>query len=244
MPPVPHRLHDWNVTPKEAVALQRELAARVDVTPPLGALDTVAGCDVSYDRHSPFLYAAVVVVRVADLSVVEQSVVTLEVKFPYVPGLLSFREAPPVLAAWERLRADPDAVMLDAQGVAHPRRLGLACHLGLWLDKPCVGCAKTRLVGEYAEPGPGAGEVTPLTVGGEAVGWVLRTAARAKPVFVSPGHRIDRDGALAVVRATLSGYRHPTPTRLAHIAANHARTAGETDDRARGTAPSCGPVAE
>lgn len=230
MPHVPHRLHDWDVTPKEAVALQRELASRVDIRTHLGHSETVAGCDVSYNRRSPVMYAAVVVVRVADLSVVETSTVSLEVKFPYVPGLLSFREAPPVLAAWEKLRIDPDAVMLDAQGVAHPRRLGLACHLGLWLDKPCLGCAKSRLVGTYDEPGPDAGDVSALMLGEEAVGWVLRSAARANPVFVSPGHRIDRDGALAVVRATLRGYRHPMPTRLAHIAANHARTIGERGD--------------
>src|SRR4051794_23412807 len=109
------KLHDWDLTPKEAVALQRELAGRVDVSAPLGKLDLVAGCDVSYDRGSPVLYAAVVVVRVADLAPVESAVVTAEVKFPYVPGLLSFREAPPVLAAWERLRSKPDAAMLDAQ---------------------------------------------------------------------------------------------------------------------------------
>jgi deoxyribonuclease V len=220
-------LHTWDLTPTEAVALQRKLAARVDTSTPLGRLDLVAGCDVSYSRRSSILYAAVVVVRVADLSVVERSVVRLEVKFPYVPGLLSFREAPPVLAAWESLRTAPDAVMLDAQGVAHPRRFGLACHVGLWLDTPAVGCAKTRLVGEYAEPGPGPGDTSPLTIGGDPVGVVLRTARRARPVFVSPGNRIDAEGAVAVVRATLSGYRQPVPTRLAHIAANEARAAGE-----------------
>jgi deoxyribonuclease V len=227
MPPLPHRLHDWDLTPTEAVALQRELAARVDTSTPLGKLDLVAGCDVSYDRGSPRLHAAVVVVRVADLSVVESVVAHAEVTFPYVPGLLSFREAPPVLAAWERLRIEPDAVMLDAQGIAHPRRLGLACHVGLWLDRPCVGCAKSRLVGKYDEPGPAAGDTSPLTDRGEPVGVVLRTRARAKPVFVSPGHRVDLEGAVAVVKATLSGYRHPVPTRLAHVAANQARSAGE-----------------
>ena len=111
--------------------------------------------------------------------------------------------------------------MLDVQGIAHPRRFGLACHLGLWLDRPCVGCTKTRLVGDHAEPGPAAGDATPPVVGGEAVGAVVRSAAGAKPVYVSPGHRIDAAGAVAVVRATLSGYRHPT--RLAHVLANPAR---------------------
>jgi deoxyribonuclease V len=231
MPPIPHRLHDWDLTPTEAVALQRELAAQVDTSTPLGKLDLVAGCDVSYDRGSPWLYAAVVVVRVADLTPVESVVTRAEVKFPYVPGLLSFREAPPVLAAWERLCVEPDAVILDAQGIAHPRRLGLACHVGLWVDRPCVGCAKSRLVGESDEPGPRPGDAVPLRVNGKPVGAVLRTAARAKPVFVSPGHRVNLEGAVAVVRATLSRYRQPVPTRLAHIAANQARATGEAAGR-------------
>ena len=113
--------------------------------------------------------------------------------------------------------------MLDGQGVAHPRRFGLACHLGLWLGLPCLGCAKSWLVGEYEEPGPAAGDASPLTVGGEQVGAVVRSAAGAKPVFVSPGHRIDLASSLAVVRATLSGYRHPAPTRAAHLEANRMR---------------------
>ena len=219
-------LHRWNLTPKEAVALQRELGKQVDVASPATApIETVAGCDISYNRGSPILYAAVVVVRVADLSVVEQSVVTLAVKFPYVPGLLSFREAPPLLAAWEQLRTRPDAAMLDGQGIAHPRRLGVACHLGLWLGLPCVGCAKSRLVGEFDEPGPNAGDTSPLLYHDQEVGVVLRSAKRAKPIFVSPGHRIDIPGAVSLVRATLGGYRMPVPTRLAHIAANTARAA-------------------
>jgi deoxyribonuclease V len=226
MPPIPHHLHDWDLTPREAVALQRQLASRVRQRGRRRHFRTVAGCDVSYDRGSPVLWAAIVVVRVADLEPIESVVVSAGVTFPYVPGLLSFREAPAVLRAWECLRTTPDAVMLDAQGVAHPRRFGLACHVGLWLRTPSVGCAKTRLVGEHAEPGPNPGDTTPLTVKGEPVGVVLRSAARARPVFVSPGHMIDLDGAVALVRATLSGYRHPVPTRLAHLAANQARTTG------------------
>ena len=227
MPPLSTPLHSWELTPTEAVALQRELAGRVDVSQPLGRCELVAGCDISYNRRSATLYASVVVIRLPELELVERSMVSLDVKFPYVPGLLSFREAPPLLRAWERLECDPDVVMLDGQGVAHPRRFGVACHLGLWLDKPTVGCAKSRLVGEYTEPGTEAGDTSPLTIGTEQVGVVLRSARRANPVFVSAGHKIDLAGAEAVVRAMLSGYRHPIPTRLAHIAANEARTAGE-----------------
>jgi deoxyribonuclease V len=157
--------------------------------------------------------------------VVETRTVTRETNFPYVPGLLSFREIPALLAAFAELRSAPDAVMLDGQGIAHPRRFGLACHLGLWIDLPCLGCAKSWLVGDYEEPGPAAGDAAGLSVSGEEVGAVVRSAAGAKPVFVSPGHRIDIASAVAVTRATLSGYRHPTPTREAHLAANALRTA-------------------
>jgi len=221
---VPH-LHDWPATAKEVVELQRALAARVDVSRPLDSFELVAGCDAAYHPDEPVLYAAVVLVRASDGSVVETRTVKREVNFPYIPRLLSFREIPALLAAFAELRLAPDAVMLDGQGVAHPRRFGIACHLGLWLGLPCLGCAKSRLVGEHGEPGPDAGDSTPLTVGGEAVGVVMRSAAGAKPVYVSPGHRIDVASAAAVVRATLSGYRHPTPTRAAHLAAGRLREA-------------------
>jgi deoxyribonuclease V len=224
---IPH-LHDWPATPDEAVDLQRRLADRVDVSSPLRSFEFVAGCDIAYHTEQPLLYAAVVLLRVSDLAVVETRTVTGRVTFPYVPGLLSFREVPPLLEAFAELSRAPDVVMLDGQGIAHPRRFGLACHLGLWLGLPCLGCAKTWLVGDYTAPGPAAGDTAPLTIGGEPVGAVLRSAARAKPVFVSPGHRIDIASAVAVVRATLSGYRHPAPTREAHMAANRLR-AGSVD---------------
>lgn len=217
-------LHDWPTTEAEAVELQNTLATRVDVSPPLGTFEFVAGCDIAYHVTEPILFAAVVVVRVSDLTVIETRTVTQEVTFPYVPGLLSFREIPALLTAFADLRHAPDAVMLDGQGIAHPRRFGLACHLGLWLDLPCLGCAKSWLIGDHDTPGPDAGDVTPLSVGGEAVGVVLRSATGANPVFVSPGHKIDIASAVAVVRATLSGYRHPTPTREAHMAANALRS--------------------
>jgi len=219
-------LHPWALSPREAIALQKELAGRIDVTRPFGRVRTVAGCDVSFNRRSPVLYAAVVVVRVPGFDVVEQVGARLEVTFPYVPGLLSFRELPPLLAAFRKLRSVPDVVMLDGQGLAHPRRFGLACHLGLWLNIPTEGCAKSRLVGTFDEPGPDPGHSTPLSDRGDVVGDVVRTRTRALPMFVSPGHRIDRAGALEVVRKTCDGYRIPVPTRLAHRAANAARVAG------------------
>lgn len=220
------RLHDWPATEAEAVELQRRLAGGVDTSTPLGSFERIAGADIAYHTAKPFLFAAVVVLRAADLAVIETRTVTQEATFPYVPGLLSFREVPPLLNAFAELSRVPDVVMLDGQGIAHPRRFGLACHLGLWLERPCLGCAKSRLVGDYATPGPHAGDISPLTIGTEQVGVAFRSAAGAKPVFVSPGHRIDMDSAVSVVRATLSGYRHPAPTRAAHLAANAARASG------------------
>ncbi len=217
------QLHDWPATEAEAVAVQAALAGRVDTSAPLESFETVAGCDIAYHLTEPRLFAAVVVLRANDLAVVEESAVERAVNFPYVPGLLSFREIPALLAAFAQLRQPPDVVMLDGQGIAHPRRFGLACHLGLWLNRPCVGCAKSWLAGDYAAPGPAAGAYSPLTVNGSEVGAVVRSAAGAKPVYVSPGHRIDVPSATAVVRATLSGYRHPAPTRAAHMAANRLR---------------------
>jgi deoxyribonuclease V len=222
---IPH-LHDWPATEADAVTLQTALAGRVDTSAHADGFELIAGCDIAYHLTEPRLFAAVVVLRAGDLTPVEEVTVTREVDFPYVPGLLSFREIPALLTAFADLRHTPDVAMLDGQGIAHPRRFGLACHLGLWLDIPCVGCAKSWLIGDYAEPGPHAGDAAPLTVGGEAVGAVVRSAAGAKPVFVSPGHRIGVESATAAVRRVLSGYRHPAPTRAAHMAANRARAAG------------------
>jgi deoxyribonuclease V len=219
---IPH-LHDWPTTEPEAVALQESLAGRVDVSRGLASFDLVAGCDVAYHLTEPTLFAAVAVVRVSDRAVIETHTVTCGVNFPYIPGLLSFRELPALLTAFAELRNPPDVVMLDGQGIAHPRRFDVACHLGLWLDLPCLGCAKSWLIGKHTEPGMEAGGETALTVGDETVGVVMRSATGAKPVYVSPGHCIDIGSSAMVVRATLSGYRHPTPTREAHMAANALR---------------------
>jgi deoxyribonuclease V len=219
-------LHPWHLTPADAETLQTQLAGRVSLAP-LGPVATVAGCDIAYDTDSPLLSAAVVVVRLPGLEEVERAVVREEAKFPYVPGLLSFRECPALLSAFDRLRTRPDVLMLDGQGIAHPRRFGLACHLGLWLDLPAVGCAKTWLFGDHGEVGPTAGDHTPLNHAGDTIGAVVRTASGVRPCFVSPGHRCDVASAVGLVRAVLSGYRHPVPTRLAHMAANEARAAGK-----------------
>ena len=151
--------------------------------------------------------------------------VTSEAAFPYVPGYLTFREAPAVEAAFSRLARRPDLLLVDGHGWAHPRRFGIACHLGLWLDLPTVGCAKSRLCGTYAEPGPERGARSPLVDRGEVVGAVVRTRPRVKPLFVSPGHRCDLEGAVALVLATSAKYRLPIPARLAHAYVNDIRRA-------------------
>src|ERR1051325_6503347 len=168
------KLHSWDLTPTEAVALQRELAERINTRQPLKKCGLIAGADCSYSRGSPRVYAAVVVLRTSDWSIVEAQGVVGDSPFPYIPGLLSFREVPIVLQVFKKLEHRPDAVMCDGQGYAHPRRVGLACHLGLWLGIPCFGCAKTRLVGDHDEPGLEAGAFATLHDKGEIIGNVVR----------------------------------------------------------------------
>jgi deoxyribonuclease V len=219
-----HPLHSWDLSIDAAVALQRELAGRVITDTPLEQCRLIAGADVSYDRFSSTFYAGVVVLRTEDWGVVERQAAQAESTFPYVPGLLSFREAPVLLKAFERVQSVPDLVVCDGQGIAHPRRLGLASHVGLWLDVPCAGCAKSRLTGRFTEPGPEAGSHSPLVDHGEVVGSVVRTKARVQPVFVSPGHRTDLESAVRWVLAGCRRYRLPEPTRLAHLFVNEVRT--------------------
>ena len=219
-------LHPWNLSATEAVALQRELASRVDVRTPLTDFRLVAGADVSYTRYSNRFYAAVVVVRVSDGQVIEEQGAVAEVTVPYVPGLLSFREAPVLLEAFAKVESEPDVVVCDGQGIAHPRRLGLASHVGLWLDRPSVGCAKSLLTGKFKEPARKAGSLAPLVDRGEVVGNVVRTKDGVQPVYVSAGHRIDLPSAVRVVLATVRGYRVPEPTRQAHLHVNELRRRG------------------
>ena len=219
------RLHSWDLTPTEAVALQRKLAEQVDTATPLGKWDLVAGADISYNRFSSTLYAGVVVLRADDWSVVESQGAVAEATFPYVPGLLTFREAPAVLEAFAKVKAEPDAVVIDGAGYAHPRRMGLASHVGLLLDRPTVGCAKSRLLGEFEQPAPDPGSVTPLMDKGEVIGNVVRTKRGVKPLFVSVGHGMDLAGAIRLVLAWCRGYRVPEPTRRAHLYVNALRQA-------------------
>lgn len=217
-------LHPWNLTPKEAIALQKELAGRVVLCDELpGSVRLVAGVDVSCSRFAPEIHAAVVLFDLEENVVVETATARSAEAFPYVPGLLSFRELPVVLAAFRQLQRLPDVVLVDGQGLAHPRRFGIACHLGLWLDLPVIGCAKSRLCGEHGEPGPQCGKWVSLRDGGEEIGRVVRTRDRIRPLYVSPGHRVSQERAVQVVLACGRGYRLPEPTRLAHGESNKQR---------------------
>ena len=217
------QLHDWALTPREAVELQKSLRERVRITPLARRVETIAGADISFNKFSPVVYAGLVVLRIGTLEVVEEVGVVSETRFPYVPGLLSFRETPSVLEAWAKLKTEPDVVMFDGQGIAHPRRVGIASHVGLLIKRPTLGCAKSVLVGKYEGPGEERGSWTPLVDKGETVGAAVRTKTRVQPIYVSPGHLIDVVGAIELTLACDGGYRQPEPTRLAHHLVNALR---------------------
>jgi deoxyribonuclease V len=219
------KVHSWDVSITEARKLQESLAERVDMTTPLPPWQVLAAADVSFNKYETRLYAAVVVMRAGTFEVLERVGVAGESRFPYVPGLLSFREAPAVLEAFEKLQTPPDVVLCDGQGIAHPRRLGLASHIGLFLDLPTIGCAKSRLCGVYEEPGPRRGDRSALIDHGEVIGAVVRTKDRVQPLFVSPGNHCDMEGAVSVVLQTSTKYRLPVPARCAHAYVNEIRRA-------------------
>lgn len=216
-------LHAWNLSVSEAVALQQELRTRVEARPLDKEVRVVAGADISFDKYSDTLFAAFVVLDLSTLQIIDSSGVVSRVTFPYVPGLLSFRELPPLLEAWSKLTTAPDVVFLDGQGIAHPRRFGVASHFGLIAELPSIGCAKTLLTGKYIEPAEDAGASSPLIDRGEQVGAILRTKKRVKPVYVSVGHLIDLESACKLTMRCVRGYRIPEPTRQAHLLVNEMR---------------------
>jgi deoxyribonuclease V len=209
-------LHPWDLSPSEAIALQRRLCDRVESHDRLGELRRVAGVDVGMPRGSSVARAAVAVLSWPELELVEHVVVESPIRFPYVPGLLSFREIPAVALALERLQSRPDLILCDGQGRAHPRRFGLACHLGLLTDTPTLGAAKSRLIGTYAEPGLRRGASTRLLDGSEVIGRVVRTRTGVRPLFVSVGHGITLDRAVELTLRAASRTRLPETTRWAH----------------------------
>jgi deoxyribonuclease V len=221
-----HHLHSWDLSIPDAIALQNAMASQVDTRTPLVDCQLVAGADISYNLRSPVFYAAVVVLRTADWSIVEKQEVVRESPFPYVPGLLSFREGPALLEAFARIESQVDAVMIDGHGIAHPRRIGIASHMGLLLDLPTIGCAKSLLVGKYKEPRGRRGSLAALKDKDDVIGGIVRTRDHVKPVFVSVGHKIDQASAVRLVLRSARGYRIPEPTRQAHLHVNALRRLG------------------
>ena len=208
-------LHEWSLSREEAIALQRELAKRVILEDRLGEVRCVAGVDMAINEQNGLARAAVVLLSFPALEIIERHVYEEPVRMEYIPGLLSFREIPCILGAFARLKQPPDLVMVDGQGIAHPRRLGIAAHLGLWIDLPTIGCAKSILTGTHVQVGDAVGDWVPLKSRGEVIGAVLRTRARVNPMIISPGHRISLETSIRYVLACGKGYRLPEPTRQA-----------------------------
>lgn len=218
----------WDLTVEEAIAQQRELAPRVSLEDRLTRLELVAGVDLAVGRVGELGRAAVVVWRVSDETVVESLAIERELRIPYIPGLLAFREGPLVEEALRLVQTEPDAVLVDGQGIAHPRRCGIACQLGLLLERPAIGVGKTRLVGQAPDPGPDPGDREPLLDNsGRQIGVLLRTRAGSKPVYVSPGHLVSPDRAGEIVMACIRGHRLPEPIFLADRLSKERNRGGE-----------------
>lgn len=217
--------HPWNVTCEEAIAIQRELREKLilhDNDFP-ERINTIAGADISYSKKNDLFYAVVILMDFSSMEIIEKQTVVERAPFPYIPGLLSFREGPALLKIFENLQHMPDAVIFDGQGIAHPRGVGLASHMGLFLDIPTIGCAKTKLIGRYGEVGKEVGDYADLILDDRIVGAVLRTKKKVKPIFISPGHRIGIKKSIDIVLDCCRGYKLPEPTRRAHILVNEIR---------------------
>lgn len=212
-----NNLHSWDVTSHEAFHIQEKLAKQIKIYPLKIKPKYIAGADIAFDNETNTAFAGIIILQYPLLEVVDEYTFEDQVSFPYMPGLLSFREAPILLRLFKKVSPAPDLILIDGQGIAHPRRLGLASHLGLYLNCPTIGCAKSRLTGSYQEPGFKKGSNSPLLdKQSEPIGSVLRTKDGCKPIFVSIGHQIDLDNAIHWTLNCTAGYRIPEPTRLAH----------------------------
>ncbi|ANQ54414.1 endonuclease V [Thermosipho affectus] len=208
------KLHNWNITPKEAINIQNELKKLLKFKKFEKETFLVAGVDLSF----PNKYGLAVIVVLDQKFNIKEIVHHIEkVKFPYIPGLLAFREGPIFLKAWEKLKTNVDIVFFDGHGIAHPRKLGIASHMGLWIEKPTIGIAKSKLVGNYKEPEKKHGSFSYLEYSGERLGIVYRSKDNVKPIFISPGYLIDIGSSLKITKLFIGKYKLPEPTRLAHI---------------------------
>ncbi len=213
---LPFPLHSWNVSEQEAILIQESLKERITLKKTFSGVKTIGGGDVAYSKEGGLLFGAVAVLSFPDMKIVDTATAAGKVSFPYIPGLLSFREGPVLIKTFQKLNSKPDVMIFDGQGIAHPRGMGLASHMGLWLDIPSIGCAKTPLLDEFASPGPTKGNFEWIRREGVRVGAVVRTKEKIKPLFVSPGHRIDLPTSIHLILESCKGYRLPEPLRKAH----------------------------
>lgn len=209
-------LHPWKVTPEQAIQIQKNLRHRIILKKTFSSLRTIGGGDVSYQKEGELLFGAMVVLSFPDMETLDMATASGRISFPYLPGLLTFREGPILMKTFEKLRIRPDVLVFDGQGIVHPRGIGLATHLGIWFNLPSIGCAKTPLLCESAAPRPSKGSFELIRKNGRGVGVVLRTKDGVKPVFVSPGHQIDLPTSIRIILECCQGFRIPEPLRRAH----------------------------
>ena len=211
-------LHSFNVSVEEAIQIQEALKDRIILEKTFSEVRTIGGGDVAYSKDGNLLFGAIVVLSFPDMEILDTATADGKTLFPYIPSLLSFREGPILIKTLQRLRLKPDMMIYDGHGIAHPRGMGLASHMGLWLDLPSIGCAKTPLLDEFISPGPSRGSFEWIRREGKKVGTVLRTRENVKPLFISPGHRIDLSTSIQLILESCKGYRFPEPLRKAHQA--------------------------
>jgi len=216
-------IHDWNLTPKEAIELQQELKGMVKIEPLAKSIQYIAGADISFNRGEDTVYVGIVVLKYPELMEVDRALLIDRATFPYIPGLLSFRETPLLIKAWEKLSIKPDVIVADGHGIAHVRRFGIACHLGLLTDTATIGCAKKIFVGTHGSLMSEKGSLASISYKDETVGVVLRTRTGVKPVYISVGHKITLDQSIEVMNTCTTNYRIPVPTRQAHLMVNELR---------------------
>lgn len=212
-----------NLTTKRAKEIQQELREEITIEPLTKEVETIGGADISFDRGSDAVYAGIVTLDMESLHPVAWSLVTTEIDFPYIPGLLAFREMPSLTDAWKQLEEKPDVLIMDGHGLAHPRRMGIATHFGISENWPTIGCAKNILTGDYVEPEIEKGSYEPVTDGDEVIGCALRTRTNVNPVFISPGHRVSFDNARLLVLRSVTRFKLPETTRWAHRLVNELR---------------------
>jgi len=213
----------------DAIALQQQLKTQVQLIPLTQPVTTIGGADISFNKYSETVYAGIVVLSYPSLEVIDKAAIITQVTFPYIPGLLAFREVPTLAQAWNKLSVQPNVLVLDGHGIAHPRRMGIATHFGIIAQTPTIGCAKSLLTGKYSNLGANAFDTAPLISKNETIGVVLRTKAKTNPVFVSPGNLITLEESVELMKSCVQKYRIPTPTRLAHHYVNEVRVAGKVE---------------